>query len=254
DGHTYILRASSYDINNKTVLGTYTISDSVENRVTLDTTPPTVEHHIYADEAGKLHVEFTFKEDSLKVWRKDGALENPQTDVLQNYSSAVDVSQKDHKWSTTIRDGESTFVFYDKEGNSQIVDLLKDAKVLRLARLTTNMNKDGGPRNFDSDGNEEQNKDYGSNGLKTASDKDNIIILRQKQGGNGFGGFIDGGTDLPEYKATLQTYDRNDLIDAVGMGGHTDVITRGGDDTLILRKGMSGYGPAGYPGGSFDGP
>ncbi|MEH8041501.1 hypothetical protein P9086_12140, partial [Gallibacterium anatis] len=115
--------------------------DSVENRVTLDTTPPAVEHHIYADEAGKLHVEFTFKEDSLKVWRKDGALENPQTDVLQNYSSAVDVSQKDHKWSTTIRDGESTFVFYDKEGNSQIVDLLKDAKVLRLARLTTNMNK-----------------------------------------------------------------------------------------------------------------
>ncbi|MDK9561176.1 thrombospondin type 3 repeat-containing protein [Gallibacterium anatis] len=254
DGHTYILRASSYDINNKTVLGTYTISDSVENRVTLDTTPPAVEHLIYADEAGKLHVQFTFKEDSLKVWRKDGALENPQTDVLQNYSSAVDVSQKDHKWSTTIRDGESTFVFYDKEGNSQIVDLLKDAKVLRLARLTTNMNKDGGPRNFDSDGNEEQNKDYGSNGLKTASDKDNIIILRQKQGGNGFGGFIDGGTDLPEYKATLQTYDRNDLIDAVGMGGHTDVITRGGDDTLILRKGMSGYGPAGYPGGSFDGP
>ena len=254
DGHTYILRASSYDTNNTNALGTYTISDSVENRVTLDTTPPAVEHLIYADGAGKLHVEFTFKEDSLKVWRKDGALENPQTDVLQNYSSAVDVSQKDHKWSTTIRDGESTFVFYDKEGNSQIVDLLKDAKVLRLARLTTNMNKDGGPRNFDSDGNEEQNKDYGSNGLKTASDKDNIIILRQKQGGNGFGGFIDGGTDLPEYKATLQTYDRNDLIDAVGMGGHTDVITRGGDDTLILRKGMSGYGPAGYPGGSFDGP
>ncbi|KGQ52448.1 hypothetical protein IO46_06620, partial [Gallibacterium anatis] len=254
DGHTYILRASSYDINNKTVLGTYTISDSVENRVTLDTTPPAVEHLIYADEAGKLHVEFTFKEDSLKVWRKDGALENPQTDVLQNYSSAVDVSQKDHKWSTTIRDGESTFVFYDKEGNSQIVDLLKDAQVLRLARLTTNMNKDGGPRNFDSDGNEEQNKDYGSNGLKTASDKDNIIILRQKQGGDGFGGFIDGGTELEGYKAVLQTYEHNDLIDAVGMGGHTDVITGGGADTLILRKGMSGYGPYGYPGGSFDGP
>ncbi|MFU2132405.1 hypothetical protein ACLRAC_08200 [Gallibacterium anatis] len=254
DGHTYILRASSYNTNDTNTLGTYTIRSKAENKVTLDTTPPAVEHLIYADEAGKLHVEFTFKEDSLKVWRKDGALENPQTDVLQNYSSAVDVSQKDHKWSTTIRDGESTFVFYDKEGNSQIVDLLKDAKVLRLARLTTNMNKDGGPRNFDSDGNEEQNKDYGSNGLKTASDKDNIIILRQKQGGNGFGGFIDGGTDLPEYKATLQTYDRNDLIDAVGMGGHTDVITRGGDDTLILRKGMSGYGPAGYPGGSFDGP
>ncbi|MEH8075663.1 hypothetical protein, partial [Gallibacterium anatis] len=254
DGHTYILRASSYNTNDTTVLGTSTVYDSVENRVTLDTTPPAVEHHIYADEAGKLHVEFTFKEDSLKVWRKDGALANPETDVLANFSNAADVSQKDHKWSTTIRDGESTFVFYDKEGNSQIVDLLKDAKVLRLARLTTNMNKDGGPRNFDSDGNEEQNKDYGSNGLTTASDKDNIIILRQKQGGNGFGGFIDGGTDLPEYKATLQTYDRNDLIDAVGMGGHTDVITRGGDDTLILRKGMSGYGPAGYPGGSFDGP
>ncbi|WP_156539704.1 GA-like domain-containing protein [Gallibacterium genomosp. 1] len=254
DGHTYILRASSYNTNDTTVLGTSTVYDSVENRVTLDTTPPAVEHHIYADEAGKLHVEFTFKEDSLKVWRKDGALANPETDVLANFSNAADVAQKDHKWSTTIRDGESTFVFYDKEGNSQIVDLLKDAEVLRLARLTTNMNKDGGPRNFDSDGNEEQNKDYGSNGLKTASDKDNIIILRQKQGGNGFGGFIDGGTDLPEYKATLQTYDRNDLIDAVGMGGHTDVITRGGDDTLILRKGMSGYGPAGYPGGSFDGP
>ncbi|WP_039151492.1 hypothetical protein, partial [Gallibacterium anatis] len=169
DGHTYILRASSYDTNNTNALGTYTISDSVENRVTLDTTPPAVEHHIYADEAGKLHVEFTFKEDSLKVWRKDGALENPQTDVLQNYSSAVDVSQKDHKWSTTIRDGESTFVFYDKEGNSQIVDLLKDAKVLRLARLTTNMNKDVGPNNWNSDGNEDQNKDYGSNGLKTES-------------------------------------------------------------------------------------
>ncbi|WP_155275175.1 thrombospondin type 3 repeat-containing protein [Gallibacterium anatis] len=254
DGHTYILRASSYDTNNTNALGTYTISDSVENRVTLDTTPPAVEHHIYADEAGKLHVEFTFKEDSLKVWRKDGALENPQTDVLQNYSSAVDVSQKDHKWSTTIRDGESTFVFYDKEGNSQIVDLLKDAEVLRLARLTTNMNKDGGPRNFNSDGNEEQNKDYGSDGLITKSDKDNIIILRQKQGGDGFGGFIDGGTDLSEYKATLQTYDHDDLIDAVGMGGHTDVITGGGADTLILRKGMSGYGPYGYPGGSFDGP
>src|SRR5699024_6942966 len=175
-------------------------------------------------------------------------------DVLQNYSSAVDVSQKDHKWSTTIRDGESTFVFYDKEGNSQIVDLLKDAKVLRLARLTTNMNKDGGPRNFDSDGNEEQNKDYGSNGLKTASDKDNIIILRQKQGGNGFGGFIDGGTELEGYKATLQTYDHNDFIDAVGMGGHTDVITGAGNDLFVLRDGMSGYGPYGYPGGSFDGP
>ena len=254
DGHTYILRASSYNTNDTTVLGTSTVYDSVENRVTLDTTPPAVEHHIYADEAGKLHVEFTFKEDSLKVWRKDGALANPETDVLANFSNAADVSQKDHKWSTTIRDGESTFVFYDKEGNSQIVDLLKDAKVLRLARLTTNMNKDGGPRNFDSDGNEEQNKDYGSNGLTTASDKDNIIILRQKQGGNGFGGFIDGGTDLSEYKATLQTYDRNDLIDAVGMGGHTDVITGGGADTLILRKGMSGYGPYGYPGGSFDGP
>ena len=254
DGHTYILRASSYNTNNTNALGTYTISDSAENRVTLDTTPPAVEHHIYTDEAGKLHVEFTFKEDSLKVWRKDGALANPEIDVLQNYSSAVDVSQKDHKWSTTIRDGESTFVFYDKEGNSQIVDLLKDAKVLRLARLTTNMNKDVGPNNWNSDGNEDQNKDYGSNGLKTESDKDNIIILRQKQGGNGFGGFIDGGTDLSEYKATLQTYDRNDLIDAVGMGGHTDVITGGGADTLILRKGMSGYGPYGYPGGSFDGP
>ncbi|MFU2055017.1 hypothetical protein ACLRAA_08720 [Gallibacterium anatis] len=254
DGHTYILRASSYDTNNTNALGTYTISDSVENRVTLDTTPPTVEHHIYADEAGKLHVQFTFKEDSLKVWRKDGALENPQTDVLQNYSSAVDVSQKDHKWSTTIRDGVSTFVFYDKEGNSQIVDLLKDAQVRRLARLTTNMNKDGGPRNWNSDGNEDQNKDYGSDGLKTVSDKDNIIILRQKQGGDGFGGYIDGGTDLSEYKATLQTYDHDDLIDAVGMGGHTDVITGGGDDTLILSKGMSGYGPYAYPGGSFDGP
>ncbi|WP_407903124.1 Ig-like domain-containing protein [Gallibacterium anatis] len=254
DGHTYILRASSYNTNDTTVLGTYTIYSKAENKVTLDTTPPAVEHHIYADEAGKLHVEFTFKEDSLKVWRKDGALENSQIDVLQNYSSAVDVSQKDHKWSTTIRDGESTFVFYDKEGNSQIVDLLKDAKVLRLARLTTNMNKDVGPNNWNSDGNEDQNKDYGSNGLKTESDKDNIIILRQKQGGNGFGGFIDGGTDLSEYKATLQTYDRNDLIDAVGMGGHTDVITGGGADTLILRKGMSGYGPYGYPGGSFDGP
>ncbi|MEH8073906.1 thrombospondin type 3 repeat-containing protein [Gallibacterium anatis] len=254
DGHTYILRASSYNTNDTNTLGTYTIRSKAENKVTLDTTPPAVEHHIYADEAGKLHVEFTFKEDSLKVWRKDGALENPQIDVLQNYSSAVDVSQKDHKWSTTIRDGESTFVFYDKEGNSQIVDLLKDAKVLRLARLTTNMNKDVGPNNWNSDGNEDQNKDYGSNGLKTESDKDNIIILRQKQGGNGFGGFIDGGTDLSEYKATLQTYDRNDLIDAVGMGGHTDVITGGGADTLILRKGMSGYGPYGYPGGSFDGP
>ncbi|MEH8190603.1 hypothetical protein, partial [Gallibacterium anatis] len=127
DGHTYILRASSYNTNDTNTLGTYTIRSKAENKVTLDTTPPAVEHHIYADEAGKLHVEFTFKEDSLKVWRKDGALENPQIDVLQNYSSAVDVSQKDHKWSTTIRDGESTFVFYDKEGNSQIVDLLKDA-------------------------------------------------------------------------------------------------------------------------------
>ncbi|MEH8075751.1 GA-like domain-containing protein, partial [Gallibacterium anatis] len=254
DGHTYILRASSYDTNNTNALGTYTISDSVENRVTLDTTPPAVEHLIYADGAGKLHVEFTFKEDSLKVWRKDGALVNPETDALQHYSSAVDVSQKDHKWSTTIRDGESTFVFYDKEGNSQIVDLLKDAQVLRLARLTTNMNKDGGPRNWNNDGNEDQNKDYGSDGLKTVSDKDNIIILRQKQGGDGFGGFIDGGTDLSEYKATLQTYDHDDLIDAVGMGGHTDVITGGGDDTLILSKGMSGYGPYAYPGGSFDGP
>ncbi|KGQ23660.1 thrombospondin type 3 repeat-containing protein, partial [Gallibacterium anatis] len=254
DGHTYILRASSYNTNDTNTLGTYTIRSKAENKVTLDTTPPVVEHHIYADEAGKLHVQFTFKEDSLKVWRKDGALANPETDVLQNYSSAVDVSQKDHKWSTTIRDGESTFVFYDKEGNSQIVDLLKDAQVLRLARLTTDMNKDIGPRNFDSDGNEEQNKDYGSNGLKTASDKDNIIILRQKQGGDGFGGFIDGGTDLSEYKATLKTYDHDDLIDVVGMGGHTDVITGGGDDTLILRKGMSGYGPYGYPGGSFDGP
>ncbi|WP_218829618.1 GA-like domain-containing protein [Gallibacterium anatis] len=256
DGHTYILRASSYDTNNTNALGTYTISDSVENRVTLDTTPPAVEHLIYADGAGKLHVEFTFKEDSLKVWRKDGALENPQTDVLQNYSSAVDVSQKDHKWSTTIRDGESTFVFYDKEGNSQIVDLLKDAQVLRLARLTTDMTKDRGPRNWNSDGNEDQRNDTGADqsSMKTSVDKDNIIILRQKQGGNGFGGFIDGGTDLSEYKATLQTYDRNDLIDAVGMGGHTDVITGGGADTLILRKGMSGYGPYGYPGGSFDGP
>ncbi|MEH8098988.1 thrombospondin type 3 repeat-containing protein, partial [Gallibacterium anatis] len=254
DGHTYILRASSYNTNDTNTLGTYTIRSKAENKVTLDTTPPAVEHHIYADEAGKLHVEFTFKEDSLKVWRKDGALENPQIDVLQNYSSAVDVSQKDHKWSTTIRDGESTFVFYDKEGNSQIVDLLKDAKVLRLARLTTNMNKDVGPNNWNSDGNEDQNKDYGSNGLKTESDKDNIIILRQKQGGNGFGGFIDGGTDLSEYKATLQTYDRNDLIDAVGMGGHTDVITGAGNDLFVLRDGMSGYGPAGYPGGSFDGP
>ncbi|MFU2136548.1 hypothetical protein, partial [Gallibacterium anatis] len=254
DGHTYILRASSYDTNNTNALGTYTISDSVENRVTLDTTPPAVEHHIYADEAGKLHVEFTFKEDSLKVWRKDGALENPQTDVLQNYSSAVDVSQKDHKWSTTIRDGESTFVFYDKEGNSQIVDLLKDAQVRRLARLTTNMNKDGGPRNWNSDGNEDQNKDYGSDGLKTVSDKDNIIILRQKQGGDGFGGFIDGGIELEGYKATLQTYDHDDFIDAVGMGGHTDVITGAGNDLFVLRNGMSGYGPAGYPGGSFDGP
>ena len=256
DGHTYILRASSYNTNDTNTLGTYTIRSKAENKVTLDTTPPAVEHLIYADEAGKLHVQFTFKEDSLKVWRKDGALENPQTDVLQNYSSAVDVSQKDHKWSTTIRDGESTFVFYDKEGNSQIVDLLKDAQVLRLARLTTDMTKDRGPRNWNSDGNEEQRNDTGADqsSMKTSVDKDNIIILRQKQGGDGFGGFIDGGTDLPEYKATLQTYDRNDLIDAVGMGGHTDVITGGGDDTLILRKGMSGYGPAGYPGGSFDGP
>ncbi|MEH8097751.1 thrombospondin type 3 repeat-containing protein, partial [Gallibacterium anatis] len=254
DGHTYILRASSYNTNDTTVLGTYTIRSKEENKVTLDTTPPAVEHLIYADEAGKLHVEFTFKEDSLKVWRKDGALENPQIDVLQNYSSAVDVSQKDHKWSTTIRDGESTFVFYDKEGNSQIVDLLKDAQVLRLARLTTNMNKDGGPRNWNSDGNEEQNKDYGSDGLKTVSDKDNIIILRQKQGGDGFGGYIDGGTELEGYKATLQTYDHNDFIDAVGMGGHTDVITGAGNDLFVLRDGMSGYGPAGYPGGSFDGP
>ncbi|WP_230781479.1 hypothetical protein [Gallibacterium anatis] len=255
DGHTYILRASSYDINNKTVLGTYTISDSVENRVTLDTTPPAVEHLIYADGAGKLHVEFTFKEDSLKVWRKDGALANPEADVLQNYSSAVDVSQKDHKWSTTIRDGESTFVFYDKEGNSQIVDLLKDAQVLRLARLTTDMTKDRGPRNWNSDGNEEQRNDTGADTImKTSVDKDNIIILRQKQGGNGFGGYIDGGTDLSEYKATLQTYDHDDLIDAVGMGGHTDVITGAGNDLFVLRDGMNGYGPYGYPGGAFDGP
>ncbi|MEH8039018.1 cell envelope integrity protein TolA, partial [Gallibacterium anatis] len=255
DGHTYILRASSYDTNNTNALGTYTISDSVENRVTLDTTPPAVEHHIYADEAGKLHVEFTFKEDSLKVWRKDGALANPETDVLQNYSSAVDVSQKDHKWSTTIRDGESTFVFYDKEGNSQIVDLLKDAQVLRLARLTTDMTKDIGPRNWNSDSNEEQRNDTGADrSMKTSVDKDNIIILRQKQGGDGFGGFIDGGTELEGYKATLQTYDHDDFIDAVGMGGHTDVITGAGNDLFVLRNGMSGYGPAGYPGGSFDGP
>ncbi|MEH8115291.1 hypothetical protein P9057_09205, partial [Gallibacterium anatis] len=255
DGHTYILRASSYNTNDTTVLGTSTVYDSVENRVTLDTTPPAVEHLIYADEAGKLHVQFTFKEDSLKVWRKDGALENPQTDVLQNYSSAVDVSQKDHKWSTTIRDGESTFVFYDKEGNSQIVDLLKDAQVLRLARLTTDMTKDIGPRNWNSDGNEEQRNDTGADSImKTSVDKDNIIILRQKPGGNEFGGYIDGGTDLSEYKATLQTYDHDDLIDAVGMGGHTDVITGGGDDTLILSKGMNGYGPYAYPGGAFDGP
>ncbi|MFU2081546.1 hypothetical protein ACLQ9N_02865 [Gallibacterium anatis] len=255
DGHTYILRASSYNTNDTTVLGTSTVYDSVENRVTLDTTPPAVEHHIYADEAGKLHVEFTFKEDSLKVWRKDGALANPETDVLANFSNAADVSQKDHKWSTTIRDGESTFVFYDKEGNSQIVDLLKDAQVLRLARLTTDMNKDIGPRNWNSDGNEEQRNDtVADRSMKTSVDKDNIIILRQKQGGDGFGGYIDGGTELEGYKATLQTYDHNDFIDAVGMGGHTDVITGGGADTLILRKGMSGYGPYGYPGGSFDGP
>ncbi|KGQ32606.1 hypothetical protein P375_05170 [Gallibacterium genomosp. 2] len=252
DGHTYILRASSYNTNDTTVLGTYTIYSKAENKVTLDTTPPAVEHHIYADEAGKLHVEFTFKEDSLKVWRKDGALSNPEIDVLQNYSSAVDVSQKDHKWSTTIRDGESTFVFYDKEGNSQIVDLLKDAKVLRLARLTTDMTSGTGPNDAEVDGNAAQTSSGA--GIKTSEDKDNIIILRQKQGGDGFGGFIDGGTDLSEYKATLKTYDHDDLIDVVGMGGHTDVITGGGDDTLILRKGMSGYGPYGYPGGSFDGP
>ena len=255
DGHTYIIKAKGYrKVDGQ--IDDNTVNETDELRITADFTPPEVKSKIYTDSSGQLYADFFFKEgeDNLKVWKSNKPLNTQEADAKANYNSALDVTLTDSVWGSKIEDTGSTFVFYDKAGNSRIVDLLKDAQVLRLARLTTNMNKDGGPRNFDSDGNEEQNKDYGSNGLKTASDKDNIIILRQKQGGNGFGGFIDGGTDLPEYKATLQTYDRNDLIDAVGMGGHTDVITRGGDDTLILRKGMSGYGPAGYPGGSFDGP
>ncbi|MFU2138013.1 hypothetical protein ACLRAG_13315, partial [Gallibacterium anatis] len=56
------------------------------------------------------------------------------------------------------------------------------------------------------------------------------------------------------YKATLQTYDGNDYIYAFGIGGHTDVITGGGNDRFELRYGLSGWGQRGnFSTGSFDG-
>ncbi|MFU2082318.1 hypothetical protein ACLQ9N_06850, partial [Gallibacterium anatis] len=242
NGHSYTLKATALSNSEK--------ANTVVERITVDTTPPEVMSNLTTDSAGnlKLHVEL---EEPVKYFIYDGKVESSQISVTgkQNYSIAKDLPSMDATFD--LGSTPKTYIFYDQAGNSAGV-VAPEVEVKRLGRLTTNMNQNEGPRNYMSDGNEAQRNDTGSDGLKTSAG-DNIIIVAKKSDGDFFGGFIDGGTG-DGYKATLQTYDGNDYIYAFGIGGHTDVITGGGNDRFELRYGLSGWGQKGnFSTGSFDG-
>ncbi|MEJ9295764.1 GA-like domain-containing protein, partial [Gallibacterium anatis] len=242
NGHSYTLKATALSNSEK--------ANTVVERITVDTTPPEVMSNLTTDSAGnlKLHVEL---EEPVKYFIYDGKVESSQISVTgkQNYSSAKDLPSMDATFD--LGSTPKTYIFYDQAGNAAGV-VAPEVEVKRLGRLTTNMNKNEGPRNYMSDGNEAQRNDTGPDGLKTSAG-DNIIIVAKKPDGDFFGGFIDGGTG-DGYKATLQTYDGNDYIYAFGIGGHTDVITGGGNDRFELRYGLSGWGQRGnISTGSFDG-
>ncbi|WP_039156063.1 GA-like domain-containing protein, partial [Gallibacterium anatis] len=242
NGHSYTLKATASSNSEK--------ANTVEEHITVDTTPPEVMSNLTTDSAGnlKLHVEL---KEPVKYFIYDGKVESDQISVTgkQNYSSAKDLPSMDATFD--LGSTPKTCIFYDQAGNAAGV-VAPEVEIKRLGRLTTNMNQNEGPRNYMSDGNEEQRNDTGPGGLKTSAG-DNIIIVAKKPDGDFFGGFIDGGTG-DDYKATLQTYDGNDYIYAFGIGGHTDVITGGGNDRFELRYGLSGWGQKGnFSTGSFDG-
>ncbi|MBP4132790.1 Ig-like domain-containing protein, partial [Gallibacterium anatis] len=242
NGHSYTLKATASSNSEK--------ANTVEERITVDTTPPEVTFNLTTDSAGnlKLHVEL---KEPVKYFIYDGKVESDQISFTgkQNYSSAKDLPSMDATFD--LGSTPKTYIFYDQAGNAAGV-VAPEVEVKRLGRLTTNMNQNEGPRNYMSDGNEAQRNDTGSDGLKTSAG-DNIIIVAKKSDGDFFGGFIDGGTG-DGYKATLQTYDGNDYIYAFGIGGHTDVITGGGNDRFELRYGLSGWGQTGnISTGAFDG-
>ncbi|MFU2143583.1 GA-like domain-containing protein, partial [Gallibacterium anatis] len=242
NGHSYTLKATASSNSEK--------ANTVEEHITVDTTPPEVTSNLTTDSGGnlKLHVEL---KEPVKYFIYDGKVESSQISVTgkQNYSSAKDLPSMDATFDLGLT--PKTYIFYDQAGNSAGV-VAPEVEVKRLGRLTTNMNQNEGPRNYMSDGNEAQRNDTGPGGLKTSAG-DNIIIVAKKPDGDFFGGFIDGGTG-DGYKATLQTYDGNDYIYAFGIGGHTDVITGGGNDRFELRYGLSGWGQRGnISTGSFDG-
>ncbi|MFU2054185.1 hypothetical protein ACLRAA_04405, partial [Gallibacterium anatis] len=243
DGHSYTLKATSFSDFRK--------GNTAEEHITVDTTPPEVISNLTTDAEGnlKLHVEF---KEPVKYVVIGNKVEPDQISYTakKSYNSAKYLTSL----SQTFELGSKphTYIFYDQAGNAAGV-VAPESDIKRLGRLTTNMDKDQGPRNYMSDGNEAQRNDTGPEGLKT-SEGDNIIIIAKKPGGDWFGGFIDGGTGDDSYKATLQTYDGNDYIYAFGIGGHTDVITGGGNDRFELRYGLSGWGQTGnISTGSFDG-
>ena len=242
NGHSYTLKATALSNSEK--------ANTVEERITVDTTPPEVTSNLTTDSGGnlKLHVEL---KEPVKYFIYDGKVESSQISFTgkQNYSSAKDLPSMDATFD--LGSTPKTYIFYDQAGNAAGV-VAPEVEVKRLGRLTTNMNQNEGPRNYMSDGNEAQRNDTGPDGLKTSAG-DNIIIVATKPDGDFFGGFIDGGTG-DGYKATLQTYDGNDYIYAFGIGGHTDVITGGGNDRFELRYGLSGWGQTGnISTGAFDG-
>ncbi|MFU2133512.1 hypothetical protein ACLQ95_01725, partial [Gallibacterium anatis] len=242
NGHSYTLKATASSNSEK--------ANTVEEHITVDTTPPEVTSNLTTDSGGnlKLHVEL---KEPVKYFIYDSKVESDQISFTgkQNYSSAKDLPSMDATFD--LGSTPKTYIFYDQAGNAAGV-VAPEVEVKRLGRLTTNMNQNEGPRNYMSDGNEEQRNDTGPGGLKTSAG-DNIIIVAKKPDGDFFGGFIDGGTG-DDYKATLQTYDGNDYIYAFGIGGHTDVITGGGNDRFELRYGLSGWGQKGnFSTGSFDG-
>ena len=242
NGHSYTLKATALSNSEK--------ANTVEEHITVDTTPPEVTSNLTTDSGGnlKLHVEL---KEPVKYFIYDSKVESDQISFTgkQNYSSAKDLPSMDATFD--LGSTPKTYIFYDQAGNAAGV-VAPEVEVKRLGRLTTNMNQNEGPRNYMSDGNEAQRNDTGPDGLKTSAG-DNIIIVAKKPDGDFFGGFIDGGTG-DGYKATLQTYDGNDYIYAFGIGGHTDVITGGGNDRFELRYGLSGWGQTGnISTGAFDG-
>ncbi|OBX02283.1 hypothetical protein, partial [Gallibacterium genomosp. 1] len=242
DGGSYTLKATALSNSEK--------ANTVKEHITVDTTPPEVTSNLTTDSGGnlKLHVEL---KEPVKYFIYDGKVESDQISFAgkQNYSSAKDLPSMDVTFD--LGSTPKTYIFYDQAGNATGV-VAPEVKVKRLGRLTTNMNQNEGPRNNMSDDNEDQWKDTGPDGLTTSAG-DNIIIVAKQPNGNFFSGFIDGGTG-DGYKATLQTYDGNDYIYAFGIGGHTDVITGGGNDRFELRYGLSGWGQKGnFSTGSFDG-